>query len=197
VQQYEGQTHRVSDFQPPDPSLRANPDIDLDPDAPVIIGVALSTPLRAQEFLLAMNGLRVSGALKLKDAVIVSKKDGKVNVVETIDPTPGRAAASGAMWTGLLGLIVGGPIGWVAGMGVGAGVGAVTAKVVDLGIPDEWVHWFKQAVHDGTTAVVILAEHVHVGELAAEAARFQGAELLYTTLPPESITQLSEAFASD
>jgi hypothetical protein len=44
---------------------------------------------------------------------------------------------------------------------------------------------------------VILAEHVHVGKLAAEAARFQGAELLYTTLPPESITQLSEAFASD
>ncbi|MFT4866738.1 MAG: putative membrane protein [Ilumatobacter sp.] len=187
----------MSDFQPPDQGLRANADIDLDPDAPVIIGVALSTPLRAQEFLLAMNGLRVSGALKLKDAVIVSKKDGKVNVVETIDPTPGKAAASGAMWTGLLGLIVGGPIGWLAGIGVGAGVGAVTAKVVDLGIPDEWVGWFKQAVHDGTTAVVILAEHVHVGELAAEAARFQGAELLYTTLPPESITQLSEAFASD
>jgi len=187
----------VSDFQPPDPSLRANSDIDLDPDAPVIIGVALSTPLRAQEFLLAMNGLRVSGALKLKDAVIVSKKDGKVNVVETIDPTPGKAAASGAMWTGLLGLIIGGPIGWLAGMGVGAGVGAVTAKVVDLGIPDEWVGWFKQAVHDGTTAVVILAEHVHVGELAAEAARFQGAELLYTTLPPESITQLAEAFAAN
>lgn len=81
--------------------------------------------------------------------------------------------------------------------GVGAGVGAVTTKVVDLGIPDEWVGWFKQAVHDGTTAVVILVEHVHVGELAAEAARFQGAELLYTTLPPESITQLLEAFAAD
>jgi len=101
------------------------------------------------------------------------------------------------MWTGLLGLIVVGPIGWLAGMGVGAGVGAVTTKVVDLEIPDEWVGWLKQAVHDGTTAVVILVEHVHVGELAAEAARFQGAELLYTTLPPESITQLLEAFAAD
>jgi uncharacterized membrane protein len=127
--------------------------------------------------------------------VIVSKNDdGKINVVETMDPTPGRAAASGAMWTGLLGLIIGGPIGWVAGIGVGAGVGAVAAKVVDLGIPDEWVNWFKAAVENGTSAVVILAEHVHVRDLAAEARRFDGAELLYTSMPESSRAQLVEAF---
>lgn len=166
-----------------------------DPDAPVIIGVAFESSTRAQEYLLAMTGLRNAGKLALKDAVVVTKNDdGKVSVVETIDPTPGRAAASGAMWTGLLGLIVGGPIGWLAGLGVGAGVGAVTAKVVDLGIPDEWVGWFKAAVENGTTAVVILAEHVHVRDLAVEAKRFEGAELLYTSMPESSRTQLSEAF---
>ena len=162
-------------FDPPDPSLRAGAAVDLDPDAPVIIGVAFDTATRAQEYLLAMAGLRNAGKLDLKDAVVVGKNDdGKVSVTETLDPTPGRAAASGAMWTGLLGLIVGGPIGWLAGLGVGAGIGAVTAKVVDIGIPDEWVGWFKQAVAEGTTAVVILAEHVHVRELAAEAKRFRG-----------------------
>lgn len=185
----------MSAFDPPDPSLRGGAEVDPDPDAPVIIGVAFETATRAQEYLLAMSGLRNAGKLDLKDAVVVSKKeDGKVSVTETIDPTPVRAAASGAMWTGLLGLIVGGPIGWLAGLGVGAGVGAVTAKVIDLGIPDEWVRWFKQTVAEGTTAVVILAEHVHVRDLAAEAKRFEGAELLYTSLPPSSIMQLSEAF---
>ena len=139
----------MSAFDPPDPSLRGGAEVDPDPDAPVIIGVAFETATRAQEYLLAMSGLRNAGKLDLKDAVVVSKKeDGKVSVTETIDPTPVRAAASGAMWTGLLGLIVGGPIGWLAGLGVGAGVGAVTAKVIDLGIPDEWVRWFKQTVAD-------------------------------------------------
>lgn len=185
----------MSEFSPPDPSLRAGDVVSSDPDAPVIIGVAFGSATRAQEYLLAMTGLRNAGKLALKDAVVVTKKaDGKVSVVETIDPTPGRAAASGAMWTGLLGLVVGGPIGWLAGLGVGAGVGAVTAKVVDIGIPDEWVAWFKAAVDNGTTAVVILAEHVHVRELAAEAKRFEGAELLYTSMPESSRTQLSEAF---
>ena len=142
-----------------------------------------------------MTGLRNAGKLALKDAVVVTKNDdGKVNVIETIDPTPAKAAVSGAMWTGLLGLVVGGPIGWLAGIGVGAGVGAVTAKVVDIGIPDEWVEWFRAAVDHGTTAVVILAEHVHVRELAAEARRFDGAELLYTSMPESSRVQLAEAF---
>lgn len=185
----------MSDFSPPDASLRAGAWVGGDPDAPVLIGVSFDTATRAQEYLLAMSGLRNSGALALKDAVIVTKQeDGKVRVVETIDPSPGKAAISGAMWTGLLGLVVGGPIGWLAGLGVGAGVGAVTAKVVDIGIPDEWVAWFKSAVAEGTTTVVILAEHLHVRALADEAARFAGAELLYASLPDASIDQLSAAF---
>ena len=101
---------------------------------------------------------------------------------------------SGAVWSGLLGLLIGGPVGWLAGIGVGAGAGAVAAKVIDLGIPDEWVDWFKTAVEPGTSAVVILAEHVHVRTLAEEASRFTGAELLYTSLPDAALEQLVEAF---
>ena len=167
----------MSDFQPPDPSLRAGPSVDPDPDAPVIIGVAFDTSTRAQEYLLAMTGLRNAGKLALKDAVVVGKNDaGKVSVMETMDLTPGRAAASGAMWTGLLGLIIGGPIGWVAGLGVGAGVGAVTAKVVDIGIPDEWVDWFKAAVENGTTEVVIRWPATGIGPGQRLDRLFRGAE---------------------
>ncbi|WP_041297864.1 DUF1269 domain-containing protein [Ilumatobacter coccineus] len=189
-------------FDPPDPSLRAGLADDhravSDPDAPVIIGVSFDSALKAQEYLLAMGRLRQDGALDLKDAVTVTKNDdGKVMVTETIDPTPGRAAASGAMWTGLLGLVVGGPIGWIAGLGLGAGAGAVAAKVVDLGIPDEWVDWFKAAVEPGTSTIVILAEHVHVRALAEEARRFRGAELLYTSMSDSAMEQLDEAFSGD
>lgn len=186
-------------FAPPDPALRVGADDraeDLaDPDAPVMIGVSFDGPIKAQEYLLAMTRLRQEGSLSLKDAVIVTKQDdGKVAVTETMDPTPGRAAISGGMWVGLLGLFVGGPVGWLAGIGIGAGAGAVAAKAIDLGIPDEWVDWFKQTAEPGTSTVIVLADHVHVNALAHEAQRFRGAELVYTTLAPSAMEQLDTAF---
>jgi uncharacterized membrane protein len=185
-------------FEPPDPALRAGIEPDerviSDPGAPVIIGVSFERQVLAQQYLLAMGGLKESGALDLQDAVVVNKgDDGSVKVIETIDPTPGRAALNGAMWTSLLGLVLGGPVGWIAGLGIGAASGAVTAKIVDLGIPDEWVAWFRDAVEPGTSTVVILAEHVHVAALAAEARRFAGAELLYTSMPDHAYEQLRQA----
>jgi uncharacterized membrane protein len=188
-------------FDPPDPSLRAGIEpherVVSDPGAPVIIGVSFDRQVLAQQYLLAMGGLKEAGALELQDAVIVNKSvDGSVKVVETIDPTPGRAALNGAMWTSLLGLVLGGPVGWVAGLGLGAASGAVTAKIVDLGIPDEWVAWFREAVEPGTSTVVILADHVSVPALAQEAKRFAGAELLYTSMPDHAYEQLREALES-
>ena len=193
------QTWAPPAFDPPGAHLRAGmaaeDHVVSDPDAPVIIGVSFERMMRAHQYLFAMRDLRQRGALDLKDAVVVSKElDGTVKVTETIDPTPARAAMSGAVWSGLLGLLIGGPVGWLAGIGVGAGAGAVAAKVIDLGIPDEWVDWFKAAVEPGTSAVVILAEHVHVRTLADEASRFAGAELLYTSLPNSALEQLVEAF---
>lgn len=188
-------------FDPPDPTLRAGTTderVVSDPGAPVIIGVSFDNTIKAQEYLLAMGRLRQQGDLDLKDAVVVTKNDdGKVMVTETIDPSPGRAAVSGAMWTGLLGLFIGGPVGWIAGLGIGAGAGAVAAKIVDLGIPDEWVAWFKETVEPGTSTIVILAEHVHVPHLADEARRFQGAQLLYTSMSDSAMGQLDDAFRGE
>ena len=38
-------------------------------------------------------------------------------------PSGGCAALTGAMWAGLFGLILGGPVGWIAGLVVGASAG--------------------------------------------------------------------------
>ncbi|MEY2959622.1 MAG: hypothetical protein RLZZ01_2190 [Actinomycetota bacterium] len=185
------------------PSLEERPD-DGDPDDmrsieyldsdQALIGVSFDDQFRAQEFLTAMTRLASLKALRLRDAVVVSKDaTGDVRVRETIDPQPARTAATGAIWSGLLGLMIGGPVGWLAGIGIGAGAGAITAKLVDLGIPDEWVEWFRAAVRDGTTSVVILAEDLDMRALEAEARRFAGAELVHATLPASAIDQLRAA----
>src|SRR5436190_24396376 len=87
-----------------------------------LVGIAFGDVFRAQEFLTAATRLAANGHLRLIDAVFVHKDDsGKTTVRETIDPTPGRSALSGAVWAGLFGLLLGGPVGWIVGAGGGAG----------------------------------------------------------------------------
>ena len=159
-----------------------------------LVGVSLPDALRAQEFLTAATGLAMKGSLKLRDAVIVSKDDnGNTAVRETIDPQPGRSALSGGVWTGLLGLMFGGPVGWLVGGAVGAGIGAGAPKIIDIGVPDEWVQWFRDSVQPSTTTVVLLLENLDVGALAAELQRFPFARLVHTTLPEYSLRRLEAA----
>jgi uncharacterized membrane protein len=127
---------------------------------------------------------------------VAADADGKTVVRETIDPSPGRSALGGAMWTGLFGLLLGGPIGWIGGMAIGAGTGAVAAKAIDLGIPDEWVEWFKNAVDPNKVVLALLASDVDINVLVDEVGRFAGAELLYANLDPSALRRLNEALGN-
>ena len=150
-----------------------------------LVGISFGDTYRAQEFLTATVRLASQDRLKLIDAVFVTKDDaGRTVVRETTDPGPGRSALSGALWAGLFGLILGGPVGWAVGTGVGAGTGAVAAKVIDHGVSDEWVAWFRDAVASGTTTLALLVERLDTAALVDELARFSGAELLYANLDP-------------
>ena len=162
-----------------------------------LVGISFENLYRAQEFLTAASGLAAAGRLKLEDAVTVVKDEAGHTVVhETVDPQPGRAALSGAVWVGLFGLILGGPIGWAAGLAVGAGAGAVTAKLVDLGISDEWVAWFRDVVEPATATVALLVQDLDRDALVAEAARFTGAELVYANLDDATIERIKGALGA-
>lgn len=159
-----------------------------------LVGISFPDLFRAQEFLTAVSRLRANGSLVLEDAVIVVKgDDGRTVVQETIDPQPGRSAMSAGMWTGLFGLLLGGPVGWAAGAAIGAGAGALTARVIDLGISDEWVDWFREAVKPGTATVAILASEIVEDHLVAEVERFAGAELVYANFDQDMLHRLEEA----
>jgi uncharacterized membrane protein len=161
-----------------------------------LVGVSFEDRFRAQEFVLAVSGLAAAGQLRLKDVVTVVKDDvGRTVVHETVDPTPGRTALTGAMWAGLFGLILGGPVGWITGLVVGAGAGAASAKVMDLGVPDEWVSWFREAVQPHTATVALLVEDLDRNALVTEASRFTGAALVYANLDDATIARVRDAFA--
>jgi uncharacterized membrane protein len=159
-----------------------------------LIGIAFGDLFRAREFLSSVTRLASLGSLKLKDAVfVVAGADGATVVQETTDPTPGKAAMSGAVWASLIGLLIGGPVGWIAGAAIGAGAGATTARFVDLGIPDEWVEWFRQAAKPGMTTLAILATDVNRNALANELSRFTGAQLVYANIEQHTIDRWRSA----
>lgn len=164
----------------------------------VLVGISFPDIYRAQEFMTAALGMASRGDLVLEDRVLITKDDsGNTKVVETTDPQGGRSAISGAVWAGLVGLLVGGPVGWAAGMAAGAGAGALAAKVIDLGISDEWVEWFREVVVPGSAIVALLVTDLREDALVGEAKRFAGSDLVYANLDDGMLDRLAEALGDD
>ncbi len=159
-----------------------------------LVGISFDDVFRAREFMIAASRLASKKELVLNDVVLVIKDDqGKTMVTETTDLEGGRSAFSGGLWAGLFGMILGGPVLWAAGAVVGAGAGAVAAKVIDLGISDEWVTWFRDEVEPGKAIVAILISEFQLDALLGEARRFTGSQLVYANLDDRFLEKLTEA----
>lgn len=163
-----------------------------------LLGVSFPDKYQAQEFLLAAARVSATGTQRVRDAVFVTKDaEGKTVVHETADFSTSSTVMAGGLWVSLIGLILGGPVGWIAGAAIGAGVGAATAKVVDLGVPDEWVSWFRDVVRESTTTVVLLVENYDRQAMGQELARFPGAVLVHTTLGPDAVDSWSRSLTAN
>jgi uncharacterized membrane protein len=159
-----------------------------------LLVLAFDSSIRAQEAFLAATRMSSDGQLLVQDAVFLQKRaDGKVRVTETLDISPGDAAFNGSMWGALIGTIVAGPVGFLAGGALLAGIGALVAKLTDLGIPDATVEELGKALEPSSTALALLVSHVDEDALAAELRRFAGAKIVQTTLSPESVANLRNA----
>ena len=159
-----------------------------------LVGISFEDVFRAREFMTAASRLASKGELVLADAVLILKDEGgRTNITESTDPQAANSAFTGAMWAGLVGLLLGGPVGWVAGIAAGAGAGVVAAKVIDLGISDEWVGWFREAVKPGSATVALLVSDLREDALLREARRFTGSHLVYANLDDGMIDRLADA----
>ena len=159
-----------------------------------LLVISVDDPLKAQELLLAVLRLQKAGHLQLHDAVFVRRDaDGSSHVTETTDVTPSRGAFGGGVWGALIGTLFAGPLGTLIGGAAGAGSGALYAKLVDNGIKDADVEELRSAVPPGRTALALQVSHVSVADLQVELARFPGAMLVESDLPPAAVNAVQEA----
>lgn len=166
------------------------------PDPRSLLVLAFDSNLQAHEAFLAMNRLQQQEVVVLHDAVFIDKDaNGKTNVTETVDPQPGESAMRGGFWGALIGTLVAGPIGTLVGAATSAGLGALSAKLIDIGIPDATVRELEQAITPGSSALALLVTHVKEDALERELARFAGAKLIRSDLPVATVDRLRAALA--
>jgi uncharacterized membrane protein len=113
----------------------------------------------AERVLQLTGDLAKQQLLQLEDAAYAYKDDkGKVRIQQTMSVT-GTAAAGGALWGTLIGLLFLNPL---AGLAVGAATGAIAGKLTDVGINDDIIKQIGQQLQQGKAAVFILARSATV-----------------------------------
>lgn len=161
-----------------------------------IIAIAFDSPLRAQEALLAALDLEARELLSVHDAVFVNRTaQGRVEIVETSDPSPVAAAVPTSLLGALIGTLIAGPIGLLVGGVLAGGSGALAARLIDTGIPDAIVQDLGGLIAPGHTALALLVSDVVGMAPIDELRRFRGARLVYAELPPEALAMLRQLLA--
>jgi uncharacterized membrane protein len=156
-----------------------------------LLALAFDSPLKAREAFLAFQRLQLEKTVTLHDAVFIDKDaEGNAHVLETIDPQPARTAAGGGLWGALFGTLVAGPIGTLVGAAATAGLGALAAKMIDLGIPDATVKELQETTPAGSSLLALLVSNVSEEKLEKELARFSGATLVRSDLSPFTVQAL-------
>jgi uncharacterized membrane protein len=146
----------------------------------------------AERVLQLTGDLAKQQLLQLEDAAYAYKDDnGKVRIQQTMSVT-GTAAAGGALWGTLIGLLFLNPL---AGLAVGAATGAVAGKLTDVGINDDIIKQVGQQLQQGKAAVFILARSATVDRVI-EALKPYSPTIIQTNLTKDREEELVEALQS-
>jgi uncharacterized membrane protein len=127
--------------------------------------------------------------VRLDDAVVVEHTpDGKIKLHQAVSTT-GTAAAGGAVWGGLIGLLFLAP---VLGMAAGAAGGAIAGKMTDRGVNDDFMKKLGAKLQPGGAALIALGQ-AESREKLLDRVKGYGGEIIQTSLDSEDEARLRAA----
>jgi uncharacterized membrane protein len=151
------------------------------------------TPDGAERMLGVLENAQKQALINVQDAAIVSWPQGaKKPKTRQLHNLAGAGALDGAFWGLLFGLIFFVPI---LGLAIGAGLGALTASMVDVGIDDDFIKKSRDQITEGTSALFLLSSDAVVDRILPQVqAAGLKPELISTNLSQEEEDKLREAF---
>jgi uncharacterized membrane protein len=133
-----------------------------------------------------LRSVEKSDFLSLDDsAVIVKDEEGKIHVKNEMD----RGVKIGAVGGGLLGLLLAGIFFPVGGMLVGAAIGGLIGKSIDVGIDQKFVKEVADDLEPNTSAIFFIVRQANPDVAVAALKPYKGT-VRHTSFPPGAEEEL-------
>ena len=147
---------------------------------------------RAEEVRLSLMKMQKDYLIDLADAVVAIKDEkGKVRLNQAVNVTA-AGALSGGFWGTLIGLIFLNPL---LGMAVGAGAGAVSGALTDLGINDKFMKELAGTMKPDSSTLFVLVRKATPDKVLDE-LRGTGGKVLRTSLSHDDEAKLQAALSA-
>ena len=147
---------------------------------------------KAEETRLRLRKMQKDYLIDLEDAVVAVKdKQGKVKLHQAVNLTA-AGALTGGFWGALIGLIFLNPL---LGVAVGAGAGAVSGALTDVGINDNFMKELAGGLTPGSSALFVLARKATPDKVLEE-MRGTGGKILKSSLTHEDEAKLQAALSA-
>jgi uncharacterized membrane protein len=142
----------------------------------------------AFEMRAALAKLQKEYLIEMEDVVVVTKDEkGKVKLHQAVNLTA-AGAVGGTFWGMLIGLIFLNPL---VGAAIGAGAGALSGKLRDIGISDSFMKELGETLTAGTSALFVLVRKVTPDKVLEKLKGFKG-KVLKTSLTKDKEEELRE-----
>lgn len=153
-----------------------------------LIAVTFDDQTTAFELRAEMAKLQKEYLLEMEDIVVVTRDEkGKVKLHQAVNLTA-AGAVGGSFWGLLIGMIFLNPL---LGMAVGAGAGALSGKLTDIGIDDKFMKDLGENLPKGGSALFTLVKRSTPDKVIERLEPFRGkGKILRTSLSKESEDEL-------
>jgi uncharacterized membrane protein len=154
-----------------------------------LIVIGYDNPFRAEEVRLQLLKMQREYLVDLEDAVVASRSpEGRVKLNQIHNLTA-MGAIGGGFWGALVGLIFMNPL---LGAMVGAGAGAISGTLSDVGIDDDFMKRLAATLTPGSSALFVLVRKATPDKVLEE-LRGAGGKIIQTSLSHENEAKLQAA----
>ncbi len=126
--------------------------------------------------------------IEMEDVVVVTKDENdKVKLHQAVNLTA-SGAVGGSFWGMLIGFLFLNPL---AGAAVGAGAGALSGKMADIGVNDKFMKELGQTFKPGTSALFVLVRKATPDKVLEGLKKFKGT-VIQTSLTKDKEEELRQ-----